>query len=229
MAGGYSAKNYGAACNNEVTVENSTIQAFCGEMCGICGGATGKETSTSAINNTVNLKNAIIGGPVWGGNHQNTRATSTDVVKGNTLNLAGANEIGDYDIMSYIQKAIKAGEMPAEMAGMTAEDIKAMLAASGFDKIMQGKVQNFQNINLTEATWGKPVLTFTGSNGILKNEDGTYPTISTEGIVFSGVNAIAAGDKTTLIHNGMPDEADFTAGGGAITGSTYKLGTTLQV
>lgn len=226
--GGASDKKDAAACHNEISIEDSNVQTFAmmAESLGVIGGVTGDETATAATDNTVTLKNAVIGGSVWGGAEIN-KIGDPNAVKGNTLNLSGANTVGEYDWQIMFDWGKEAGMLPPTVN--TAEELKAYMIQvmgddweDGFKPYLDGRVQNFETVNITGAKWGTPVLTFTGTNGIMKNQDGTWPTINTDGIAFSGVDALKKDEKTTLIKNRM---ADF---GGEIKSGKFTIGTALE-
>ena len=84
-----------------------------------------------------------------------------------------------------------------------------------------GTVKNFETINIVSAAWGTPVLTLNGA-GMAQNANGTWATIDAQGITFTGVDALNAGQKTILIKNKM------TGFGGTILSGKYKVGTTLE-
>ncbi|ORT98796.1 autotransporter, partial [Anaerovibrio sp. JC8] len=90
-----------------------------------------------------------------------------NLVTGNTLNLSGANTVG-------------------------------------------ADVQNFASINITEAKWGSPTLTVSGS---LSNGDGKpLPTISTEGVIIDVPLPWekATGNSTNLIETTNGINANYT-------------------
>lgn len=195
VVGGKTGKGFNA-CNNTVTIEDSTVQALNGEQYGVMGGEIGSGTGAKATDNTVNLKNAVIGGALLGGD--DSYQESTNVVAGNTLNLSGANTVGDLD-MSMLYEMVKK-RSPAETASMTFEQFKQMVAQSPeLMESLQGKVQNFATINITEAQWDKPVLTLAGTNGIMTNVDGSKAVIHAENLRFINPEAVVHGASMKLI------------------------------
>ena len=96
--------------------------------------------------------------------------------------------------------------------------------------IMRGSsagISDFETINIKNATWGTPVLTFLDRagnycTGISENTGGGYAVINTDGIVFSSVDALKQGQTTTLIKSGMTNYQ------GTIKSGKYKIGTTLE-
>ncbi|ORT98972.1 outer membrane autotransporter barrel protein [Anaerovibrio sp. JC8] len=218
VAGGYTAANddngigTGSANDNEVTIENSNVQTMVLEIGGVCGGAIDSDDGKTAINNTVNLKNALIGGPVWGGMNLQIDGSSVDLVTGNTLNLAGANKIGEFDYQLYIDNAKNSDDPEvAAIAAMTPAQIKEVIESWSpeMSMITEGRVQNFEKINLLEGTWGTPVLTLSGANGIMKNMDGTKAVIDASKLKFTNPEDVQNGATMNLIH--CEDEASLTA------------------
>ena len=77
-------------------------------------------------------------------------------------------------------------------------------------------IGNFDTVNIVSAKWGTPALTLTGNIGTVNN-------INTDGVVFSGIDALPAkGENTVLIKNNM------TGYTGNITSGKFKVGTTLE-
>lgn len=72
----------------------------------------------------------------------------------------------------------------------------------GENSIVQGAVC-LETINIKEAKWGTPALKALNANGIIWNyADHELPTISTEGITFTGIDvpwSMEAGNSTNLI------------------------------
>lgn len=229
VSGGESGKVNGAACHNEISIEDSTVQAFAilTESIGIVGGIASNQDSGAATDNTVTLKNAVIGGSVWGGVQTKTTGDPADAVSGNTLNLSGANTVGEFDWQILLDWGKEANILPTTVN--TAEELKAYIIQGmgddwekGFEPYADGRVQNFETVNITEAKWGTPVLTFTGANGIMQNQGDTWATINTDGIAFTGVSALKKDETTTLIKNNM------TNFGGEIKSGRFTIGTALE-
>ncbi len=179
VTGGFGAA--GTASGNEVTIEDSTVQAFSQMVAGVSGGLT---AGGAATDNTVNLKNAVIGGSVLGGWQLMGKAATT----GNTLNLSGANRIEKYDLGIYnefLNKNISYDNFPV---GWQAQF-----------PLLLGNVQNFDTINLKAAEWGKPVLTLAGTGGILQNEDASKAAIDASTLTFANPENIPNGATMNLI------------------------------
>ncbi|MBE6106637.1 autotransporter outer membrane beta-barrel domain-containing protein [Anaerovibrio lipolyticus] len=154
-----------------------------------------------AKNNQVELIDSTLG-DVYGGHAYDGNKDATD------------NKV-------YITDSIVTGTVRGGFSGTETGDFVTgnKLYFSGVNSA--GNVKNFQTIYITSAEWEKPALTLTGT-GIAQNSDGSWATIDTRGITFTGVDALNAGQKTTLIKNKM------TGFGGTILSGKYKVGTTLE-
>jgi len=157
-----------------------------------------------AINNQVELINSTVNGYVYGG-------LAYDGIKNATGNVIKMTD-------SKVTGAVKGGQYDSPGSGDFITGNELYLAGAN---TIGGNVSNFEKIYITEAKWGTPALTLTGT-GIAKNSDGSWATIDTRGITFTGVDALNAGQKTTLIKDKM------TGFGGTILSGKYKVGTTLE-
>ena len=166
------------------------------------GSVYGSDGSTGANNSSVTLENTTVNESVYGGRTY----TGTAIAIGNTVTLKNST------ITNYIYGGYNMNSATDLVTGNT-------LNLSGANTA--GAVQNFATINLKAAEWGKPVLTLSGT-GIMQNKDGSYATIDTRGIAFSGVNALSTGQNTILIKNKM------TGYTGEILSGKYKVGSTLE-
>ena len=143
-------------------------------------------------------------------------------VSGGTVNAGSANATGN---TVELQGATSNGNVMGGRSGQVGN----INLVTGNTLILSGEntvngfygVQNFETINIEGAVWGTPVLTV----NTISNEDGSLPDINTEGIVFSGIDLVNAGGETPLITGGM---AGYAGHEDKITGSTYKVGSTLQ-
>ncbi|MBE6099845.1 MAG: autotransporter outer membrane beta-barrel domain-containing protein [Anaerovibrio sp.] len=194
VSGGCSEK--GASCNNIVSVENSEIQAFGGEVMGVSGGST---IAGNATNNTVSLKNAVVGGLVQGGLIYRNEGYSgvIDVVTGNTLNLSGANTVSDLDWNKVLAVIYP---------GATIDDVPEEMLAWGY-----GQITNFKTINIKEAKWGTPVLTINGTKGIIANADQSKAAIHGEELTFTNPENVVAGGSMNLVESKTIIDADLAA------------------
>ena len=165
------------------------------------GSVYGSDGSTGANNSSVTLENTTVNESVYGGR------TYTGTAIGNTVTLKNST------ITNYIYGGYNNDSATDVVTGNT-------LDLFGTNTVT-GQVTNFETINLKAAEWGKPVLTLSGT-GIMQNQDGSYATIDTRGIAFSGVNALSTGQNTILIKNKM------TGYTGEILSGKYKVGSTLE-
>uniref|UniRef100_UPI0038901BF2 hypothetical protein n=1 Tax=Anaerovibrio sp. TaxID=1872532 RepID=UPI0038901BF2 len=154
-----------------------------------------------AKNNQVELIDSTLDA-VYGGHAYDGNKNATD------------NKV--YITDSIVTGTIKGGDSGTEIGDFVTGN---KLYFSGVNSA--GNVKNFQTIYITSAEWEKPALTLTGT-GIAQNSDGSWATIDTRGITFTGVDALNAGQKTTLIKDKM------TGFGGTILSGKYKVGTTLE-
>ena len=162
---------------------------------------------------TLVLDHAVVGSAYGGyadkGNAINNTVYMTDSTAGNVL--GGYGKAGPYD----------------RVTGNTLN-----LSGANIVRGYMAEISEFETINIKNATWGTPVLTFSDSrgyycSGITENKGGGYATINTDGIVFSGVDALSAGQTTVLIknikYNGTPGYLSDK-----IKSGKYKIGTTLE-
>ncbi|MBR5163437.1 MAG: hypothetical protein IKW79_05390, partial [Schwartzia sp.] len=184
---------YGTATYNKVMLKNGATVEK-----NVYGGYAGGNGNTQ--NNEVTLDSSTVEGNVYGGYVQgggnNKKATD------NTVTLNSATVTGN--VYGGLSNSASGGD---SVTGNTLNLSGANTAKS---------IANFDTVNIVSAKWGTPAL-------IQGGDIGTVNSISTEGIAFSGTNAIAAGGTTPLIQGGMGGY-DQTK----VTGSTYTLGTTLQ-
>ena len=162
------------------------------------GSVSGSEGGTGANNSSVTLENTIVNENVYGG------GTFSGTATGNTVALTN----------STITGSIYGGYN--NMNSNSATDLVTgnTLNLSGVNTAQS--IANFDTVNIKSAVWGTPALTLTGNIETVNN-------INTSGIVFSNLDALKeVGENTILIQGGM------TGYGGTITGTTYKVGSTLQ-
>ena len=157
----------------------------------------------NATGNTVTIKNSTVFQGVYGG-----IVGGDGNATGNIVNLNG----GVTASFIYGGNVVGTGDA---VTGNT-------LNLSGTGNTVNNSIKNFAAVNITGATWGTPVLTLNGA-GMVQNGDGTWAVIDTDGIVFSGVDALKQGQTTTLIQGGM---TNFPTGN--IKSGKYKIGTTLE-
>lgn len=218
----------GNASDNTVTLKN-------GSSAYVVTGGTSQ--SKNATNNKVYLIDSTAEGYVAGG----TVTTSGDAT-GNLVSLTNSEVKGD-NAQGIMGGQVVAGGNGAKgnltnnkvsLTNSKAPNVYGGYAVAGNGDIVTGntldlfgtntvtgQVTNFATINLKDAVWGKPVLTLSGT-GIAQNKDGSYATIDTRGINFSGVDALSKGENTILIKNKM------TGYTGEILSGKYTLGTTLE-
>lgn len=227
--GGYSSS--GDACNNIAIVNSGTIsgnvvggythesKTATGNKVFIYGGNfTGADKAVSggqgkdANENKVTIYGGTFAGEISGGvimKNDGNAKNNTVVIAGNfsgTPSIYGGN-VGD--------------------SGYTIDDIVTgnTLYLSGANSA--STVQNFETINITEAAWGTPVLTMNGP-GLVQNSkrngetNGSWATINTGNINFTGAKNLSAGEKTTLIKNKMDSYH------GDILFGKYTAGTALR-
>ena len=165
---------------------------------GVTGGYS--DENGNADGNTVDLIDSKVGGDIIGGYAAASSGTYTAI--NNTVSLTnstvGANVYGGFRFNNGLGDVV---------TGNT-------LNLSGANSAKS--IANFATVNIKSAVWGTPALTLTGNIGTVNN-------INTSGIIFSNLDALKeAGENTILIQGGMTDY------GGTITGTTYKVGSTLQ-
>ena len=195
--GGYSVS--GNATGNHVTLTDS-------EADNVRGGYTGnyQNEGGDANDNEVRLTRSTAG-YVAGGvfdNGTNKKATYNKVyLTDSTVNgpvFGGAKANGSGDLVTGNELYLSG-----------ANTVKYR------DSYFPGKVQNFQTINIVEAKWGTPVLTFSpyiytdGSSdnpdGILQNADGSWAAIDASKLKFDNPETIANGATMNLIDGPVGD------------------------
>jgi len=218
----------GNTSNDIVTLKNGSSSY------NVIGGAS---QSKNATNNKVYLIDSTATGYVAGGS-----ASTHGDATGNLVSLTNS-EIKGNQAMGILGGALLEGgdgtkgnltNNKVSLTNSKAPNVYGGYAVAGNGDIVTGntldlfgtntvtgQVTNFETINLKAAEWGKPVLTLSGT-GIAQNKDGSYATIDTRGIAFSGVNALSTGENTILIKNKM------TGYTGKILSGKYTLGTTLE-
>lgn len=208
IAGGYALA--GSAAENNVTLSGSKVTGM------VIGGYAMHprvipsnppiEMTVSAEGNVVMLDNStvtgqLIGGFAFGGDAKNNKIIlQNSTVNGSVLGgfATNASAADNVDNSVFV--------------------IGNTLELSGVNAVNNGTVSNFDNIRITSAKWGTPVLTLT--NASLQSVSDT--NIDTRNIVFTDVNALQTGGGTVLIKNGM------TGYQGTISSGKYTVGTTLQ-
>ena len=230
--GAYTAQ--GNATNNHVTLNGGSAGGF------VYGGYSASKGDANY--NTVTIKNGGTAGRVHGGysvsgNANNNTVTLEDVELGNVVVFGG-----------YVEKDDKvATDNTVSMTDSEVHDVFGANKQSFKDNTLNlssitktntvnNLVKNFATINIENAKWGTPALTFSGGGGIAMNRDGSYADINTDGVVFSGVDALSAGQQTVLIKNIAYGDGDsgWTDGypdpehGGKIESGKYKIGTSLE-
>ncbi len=215
IAGGYALA--GSAAGNNVTLTGSKVTGMVIGGYAIHPSATPYnppiEMTVSAEGNVVLLDDStvtgqLIGGYVFDGEAKN----NTIILQDSTVNgsVQGGFVI-NMSSMNNDEDEVYSASIPASVFGNTLE-------LSGVNAVNNGIVSNFDNIRITSAKWGTPVLTLT--NASLQSVSDT--NIDTRNIVFTDVNAFRAGGGTVLIQNGMGDYQ------GTISSGKYTVGTTLQ-
>ena len=212
VRGGFYFNKDGNVTNNIVTINGTVIKAVYGgesdrgyDVMGnqvtvtgtvganVYGGYTGGGSGT-ATGNSVTVNGGTISMNVYGG--YSTQGSAT----GNTVTLNDAK----------ITLDVYGGD---NLSGTGERVTGNTLNLSGVNSAQS--IGNFDTVNIKSAVWGTPALKLTGNIGTVNN-------INTDGITFSGIDAVNAADETPLIQGGMTDYA------GTITGTTYKVGSTLQ-
>lgn len=190
------------ATNNKVYLIDSTAEGY------VVGGSV--STHGDATGNLVSLINSEVKGNRAMGIMGGALLEGGDGTKGNLTN----NKV-----------SLTNSKVPNVYGGYATAGNGDIVTGNTLDlfgtNTVTGEVTNFETINLKDAVWGKPVLTLSGT-GIAQNKGGSYATIDTRGINFSGVNALSTGENTILIKNKM------TGYTGKILSGKYTLGTTLE-
>ena len=166
-----------------------------------------KEASGNFVTLTDSTTGAVLGG------YADNLGTKTG---GNTVTLLGGNTVNG-DLLGG-GNTDGGSVVTGNVLNLSGANIVNAGTGGTFDS---GTVKNFETINIVSAAWGTPVLTLNGA-GMAQNANGSWATIDTRGITFSGVDALNAGQKTILINNKM------TGFGGTILSGKYKVGSTLE-
>lgn len=209
--GGSSSK--GNATGNHVELAHVQVSGSTSWGNIVVGGWT-KNTDKEASGNFVTLTDSVTGAVLGG--YADNLGTNTG---GNTVTLLGGNTVNG-DLLGG-GNTDGGSVVTGNVLNLSGANI--VNAGTGTDETFDsGTVKNFETINITGATWGTPVLTLNGA-GMAQNANGTWATINTDGIAFSGVDALSAGQNTVLIKNtmtGYPAEK--------IVSGKYKVGTTRE-
>ena len=238
----------GSADSNHVIIEGGTVNKDSGTG-HICGGRS--NGGGNATNNTVTISGGtvtarvIVGGNANGGNATgNTVTVSSDVtgdvfggytargtgtVTDNIVTLNGAKVTGNvYGGYTTDGSGAVTGNIVTLNGATVTGNVYGGGTNTGMGNLVTGNtlnlsgvnsaksIGNFDTVNIVSAVWGTPALTLTSNIG-------TVNSINTNGIVFSNLDALKeAGENTILIQGGMTGYA------GTISGTTYKVGSTLQ-
>ena len=168
---GWSVADPAEANNNEVVLENATVN---GDVYGGSAERNSDAYTNTANNNTVTITDGSVDGSVYGGFSKKGEASD------NTVNIGGAANLANASLY---------GSNHADSTGNT------LNLNDGWNGEVQS-IQNFNTINISEATWGETAVTVTDT--LAMND--TTVTVGT--IHVSGSTTIEANDTSTLITAG---------------------------